>query len=228
MISIALPVYNEEKVIAACLDSLATQQPPPDEIVIADNNSTDQTLAHIETARQVHPDIPIHVTNEPMQGIPFAREAAWRKTTGNWIIQVDADVIAPAGWLARIQASLNDNVDVIAGTIHFENAPLHISIMRVLYDFLYPPLTRRLYGFPAMNGTNLVIRRSVLEQIDGYRQHKTGMSDDRYFAEAAYRAGAKISFRPDIYVIHSLRRYRQGGLREFLMWGENDTPHNYR
>ena len=228
MISIVIPVYNEEKVIDACLDSLATQQPPPDEIVIADNNSTDQTLARIEAARGRYPGVPIHVVNAPTQGIPFAREVAWRNSSGDWIIQADADMIAPAGWLARIKASLNEDTDVIHGTVHFEHAPLHISIIRVLYDVLYPPLTRRVYGFPAMNGCMLVIRRSVLEKIDGYRHHQTGMSDDRYFAEAAYRAGAKIRYRPDIYVIHSLRRYRQGGLREFLFWGANDTPKNYR
>jgi glycosyltransferase involved in cell wall biosynthesis len=44
-ISIVIPVYNEEKFLPACLKSLFDQVEKPKEVIIVDNNSTDQTVA---------------------------------------------------------------------------------------------------------------------------------------------------------------------------------------
>ena len=43
MISVVIPAYNEEKYIENCLKSLLSQEEMPDEIIVVDNNSTDQT-----------------------------------------------------------------------------------------------------------------------------------------------------------------------------------------
>jgi glycosyltransferase involved in cell wall biosynthesis len=43
MITVIVPAYNEEKLIGACLESLAAQTPLPDEILIVNNASTDRT-----------------------------------------------------------------------------------------------------------------------------------------------------------------------------------------
>src|SRR5476651_1469584 len=42
-LSIVIPVYNEQGYLKACLDSIAAQADLPDEVIVVDNNSTDDT-----------------------------------------------------------------------------------------------------------------------------------------------------------------------------------------
>lgn len=43
-VSLVIPIYNEEKYIKKCLDSVKCQVEKPDEIIVVDNNSTDNTV----------------------------------------------------------------------------------------------------------------------------------------------------------------------------------------
>ena len=43
-VSVVIPVYNEEKYIKNCLESLMKQEEKPDEIIVVDNNCTDETI----------------------------------------------------------------------------------------------------------------------------------------------------------------------------------------
>ena len=43
-LSIVIPVFNEERYIKACLDSIAAQTVKLDEVIVVDNNSTDKTV----------------------------------------------------------------------------------------------------------------------------------------------------------------------------------------
>lgn len=60
-ISVALAAYNGADYIKEQLDSLAAQTRLPDEIVISDDGSQDDTLAIVERFRAAHPDIPMTV-----------------------------------------------------------------------------------------------------------------------------------------------------------------------
>ena len=43
-LSIIIPVYNEESHLRQCLDAIAKQIEKPDEVIVVDNNSTDETV----------------------------------------------------------------------------------------------------------------------------------------------------------------------------------------
>ncbi len=65
-ISVIVPVHNEEKYIGECIESLLKQSVPADEIIIINNNSTDNTVAIVKK-------YPVKLLNEKKQGITFAR-----------------------------------------------------------------------------------------------------------------------------------------------------------
>jgi glycosyltransferase involved in cell wall biosynthesis len=64
--------YNESSLLPACLFSLLAQTRPPDEIIVVDNASTDDTGA---VARAIPG---VRVIDEPRKGLVVAREAARR------------------------------------------------------------------------------------------------------------------------------------------------------
>lgn len=93
-LSIALAVYNEEKNLASCLESV---RDIADEIVIVDGNSTDKTL---EIAQHFRAKI-IHEENRKMFHIN--KQIALNACTNDWILQLDADEVVPANLSKEIQ-----------------------------------------------------------------------------------------------------------------------------
>ena len=90
--------YNEARLLPACLHSLRAQTRPPDEILVVNNASTDET-------RAVAQAIPgVLVVDEPIKGLVMARETARRLAHGDVLAYVDADCRAPIWWLERVAA----------------------------------------------------------------------------------------------------------------------------
>lgn len=81
-ISAVISVYNEEKRIAACLESVKFA----DEIVVVNNSSTDKTE---EVARK-YTDKVFRQENNPLY-IDLLKNLGFEKATGDWILSLDAD-----------------------------------------------------------------------------------------------------------------------------------------
>lgn len=89
-LSVIIPAYNEEKLLAGCLESVLAAlraNASPDcaaEVIVVNNNSSDRTaaVAHAAGARVVF---------EPVNQISRARNAGARAAQGEWFLFVDAD-----------------------------------------------------------------------------------------------------------------------------------------
>jgi glycosyltransferase involved in cell wall biosynthesis len=98
LISVLIPAYNEERLIAAVLAqvraSFAAAGSVSYEIIVCDNHSTDATAA---VARAQGAE----VVYEPHNQISRARNAAARAARGKWLIFLDADTFLPPALLAE-------------------------------------------------------------------------------------------------------------------------------
>lgn len=99
LISFIIPVYNAEKTISECLTSILDQQinPREREIIVVDNNSTDQTKNIL--ARFQHE---ILVLEETKQSRSFARQKGLDHAQGEFIVFVDADTVLEPVWTEHI------------------------------------------------------------------------------------------------------------------------------
>src|SRR6266567_2953645 len=93
-ISVVIPVYNEEKYLGKCLDSLMRQNVKADEIIVVDNNSTDNSVA-------IAKKYPIRVVFEKTQGMIPARNHGFNEARYEIIARTDADTILPVNWIKR-------------------------------------------------------------------------------------------------------------------------------
>src|SRR3990167_11532806 len=103
-LSVALAIFNEEKAIARCLESVYEIA---DEIVIVDGGSTDKTL---KLVKELDKSSKIHIFNEenpPMFHIN--KQKALEKCTGEWILQLDADELVSPELQKEIQAVVKTN-----------------------------------------------------------------------------------------------------------------------
>lgn len=99
-LSIIIPVYNSEKYLRRCIDSVTKQDPADCQVILIDDGSTDDSFEIMkeEAEKYNYIDI-IHQKN---QGVSMARNAGLKKATGEWIYFLDSDDELVSGAVKRI------------------------------------------------------------------------------------------------------------------------------
>jgi glycosyltransferase involved in cell wall biosynthesis len=148
--SVVVPCYNEGAYIADTITSLRAQRFRGDwEIVVVDNNCTDDTAA---IARALG----ARVVTEQRQGVCDARQRGAEASSGQIIVSADADTIYPPDWLATIDAAFraDERVVAVAGSCRYIAGPLWGRVYgRLLFgavDLVYR-LTGRVWYVTATN-----------------------------------------------------------------------------
>jgi glycosyltransferase involved in cell wall biosynthesis len=85
-ITVVLPAYNSEKYIARALDSVIAQTHKPDEIIVIDDGSTDNTS---DIIRKYEPSVKL--IQQQNTGASVARNAGIEAASSEWIAFLDAD-----------------------------------------------------------------------------------------------------------------------------------------
>jgi hypothetical protein len=109
--SVILPAYNVARHLLASLEGLTSQQTADEmEIIVVDNNSTDDTVA---IARQFPR---VRVLHEPVQSSYAARNRGVRESSGEYLAFLDPDCRPEPTWLAALARGMqNANAHVVLG-----------------------------------------------------------------------------------------------------------------
>lgn len=109
-ISIIVPVYNVEKYLGKCLDSILSQNTENNfEVLLIDDGSSDSSGSICDKYAEC--DARIHVFHKENEGVSSARNLGLDNAKGEWILFVDAD-----DWISDEYLILgfpNDDIDVI-------------------------------------------------------------------------------------------------------------------
>lgn len=222
-VSVVLPVFNESARIDAVLSSLFNQQSinalithNSYELIIVDNNSTDDSVSRINAFKENNPSLDIHIIKEQVQGVSSARKrgmdyAALRsrirdsetgETRKHYIISADADCTVDSLWLhTLIDKMISENGDL--GTCNYyynyddfrQRPNLYREIKKTLRcrDFSFSLFG----GFP--DGKGFAVERQLYEKSDGieilYQLNNGGfvehLSDDWDFGIKVIACGGK-------------------------------------
>lgn len=110
-LSIVIPVYNVEKYLPKCLDSLLAASDTPYEIILVNDGSTDGSLAVAERYRARYPDLITVITTENM-GQGNARNVGLEKARGEFLYFIDSDDYLAPGGMEGILACLDEDFDI--------------------------------------------------------------------------------------------------------------------
>lgn len=202
-ISIVIPCLDDADLLARCLNSLAAQRTPAEEIIVVDNGSTDDSAAVARAAGA-------RVITEPRRGITWATRTGFDAASGDILVRIDADVLAPSDYLTRLHAAW-DAADAasaapgrrvvgVTGVGRFELPGPFARLASALYLGAYRASVGSALGHNPLFGTNYSVRatwwREVRDEVDSA---DTSSHEDMQLSFEV-RPDETVWFQPDLTV----------------------------
>jgi len=155
-LTLVIPAYNEERYLGACLDSVAKQTLMPNEVIVVDNNSTDNTVKIAKSYKFVK------LLHEKNQGIVFARDKGFNAAKSDLIGRIDSDTILEENWVEKAAEYFNKNLNIsaVTGTTKFYDYKLSNHSYKI-HEFIYFWIQEKIVSSRILWGSNMVIRRSA-------------------------------------------------------------------
>ncbi|SOC89508.1 Glycosyltransferases, probably involved in cell wall biogenesis [Curtobacterium sp. 314Chir4.1] len=155
-VSVVVPVRDDAAHLRQCLDALAGQSVPADEVIVVDNGSRDDSAAVAESAGAV-------VLTERVRGIARASARGYDRASGDVLVRLDADSIPPPGWIGDALRLLDDP-EVVAvtgpGRPH-DGSPVVGRVWDAVYMRPYFTLMWAALGRPPLFGSAMAMRRDT-------------------------------------------------------------------
>lgn len=228
--SVIVCTYNRAGNLPRCLGALARQQGVEKidwEVLVVDNNSTDDTRGEVERLSRELP-IRIRYAHESEQGLNYARNTGIRDSEGTCFSYVDDDIEVSPRWLAALHRSfVTNDADAVGGRIHLDPGVVLPKWIRDdetkgflgFQDFGDQPFQmdgRRRYPY----GGNMAFNRRVVERIGYFNPLRGRKGEGRkrselfkgaetdYFHRLADSGPACIWYEPDAIVYHQVKPFQ--------------------
>ena len=200
MLSVICPIYNEEKYIAQCIESILQQDYPKDklEILFVDGMSTDHTRHIIEQYTHAYPYI--RIIDNPDKVVPHAMNRGIMASTGDVIIRLDAHAVYPNNYFSQLVEALHkyhaDNVGAQCRTLPANQTVSAIAIAAALGSSFGVGTSMFRIGITQDIETDTVpfgcFRREVFEKVGLYDTQLIRNQDDELNARIINHGGKII------------------------------------
>ena len=217
-ISVILCTYNRCRILAGTLESLAASTLPEGvdwEVLVVDNNSSDQTRKVVEDFRRQHAGR-FRYLFEAQQGKSYALNTGIREALGEVLVFVDDDVTVESTWLQNLTAPLKDALWAgTGGRTLLEPGflpPVWLGLREphdlggALAQFDRGDRPCELDRAPA--GANMAFRKAMFQKYGGFRTDlgpcpgSQIRSEDTEFGRRLLSAGERLRYEPSAVVYH--------------------------
>lgn len=197
-VSLALTVLNEGAHARRLFDSIVQQTRPPDEVVVCDGGSSDDTLAVIS---EYSDQLPLRTLTLPRANISTGRNAAIQAARGEIIAVTDAGVRLTPDWLEQL-AGVFDRKDV-ALAAGFSCADVQTTFETAMGATVLPVLDDIDPAGFLPSSRSVAFRKSAWEAVGGYPEWLDYSEDVVFdfkmrecFGAFAFVPRAQAYFRP--------------------------------
>lgn len=200
-VSIIVPVYNGERTIRKCLDSILRLDYPKEkfEVLVIDDESTDKTV-------QIVKQYPVRLIPKRHSGYPSTMNVGIKSAKGEIVLNVDSDTYIAEDWLKKAIKEFNDSeVGVVGGLI--SRAPTTSFWAKLVgYDSEY----RQHQAFQKSKYMDHIttsctaFRRKLFDDI-GFFDESFKLGSDEDLTHRALKAGWKLVVKKDAICYHDFR-----------------------
>lgn len=218
MLSVICPIYNEEKYIAKCIDSILAQDYPKDdlEVIFVDGMSKDRTREIVAEYAKKYPFI--RLIDNPDRIVPPAMNKGILASKGDVVMRLDAHATYASNYFSVLVKALNelgtDNVGAVCKTDVLNKTPKTLAIKEVLSNKFGVGNSTFRTGVDKVMEVDTVPfgcwRRDVFEKY-GLYDVRLVRNQDIELNKRILRGGGKICIVPDTYCTY-LARENYGAL----------------
>ncbi|MEP7342822.1 MAG: glycosyltransferase [Acidobacteriota bacterium] len=198
-VSIIVPAYNEEKVVAQTVHSLLANDYPHFEIIVVDDGSPDRTSAVVREQFGNEPRVQLFTKENG--GKAEALNFGLRQSKGEIIVALDADTVFPSQTISALAArftepELGPSIGAIAGNAKVGNRINLLTRWQALEYITAQNMDRR--AFASLNCITVVPgavgawRRELIERIGGFASNT--LAEDQDLTLKIRRLGYKIGY----------------------------------
>jgi glycosyltransferase involved in cell wall biosynthesis len=215
ILSVVICTYNREKFLPGVLLCLAGQSLDRSlfEIIVIDNNSTDNTKFHTLHFIDQYPGIDARYVHEPQQGLSFARNRGIAEARGNVIIYLDDDAEPVPGYLEEIYGfyAAHPRAVGIGGQVQprYAGGKEPQWMNKYLAGFVgltnYGPEVKKFddsMKYPT--GCNMSYRKEILVRSGGFNNQLKFRSDDKHIFHEVARLSHEVYYLPHALVYHHI------------------------
>lgn len=206
-VSVVIPVFNEEKHLSYCLKSLKNQELKADEIMIVDNNCTDQSIL-------IAKEYKVRIVKEKKQGMIFARNCGFNAAKYDIIARCDADTILPKNWIKTIKENFKDNkIDALSGLVILYD---HWLFKNTVFPKLYFKIMKLLLKHDVLAGPGMALTKKIWQKVkNGVCLNDEKVHEDIDLSIHIAKYG-QIKFDPNFIIYVSARRIKHNPLSFFI------------
>lgn len=219
-VNIVIPLYNAEKTIVQCVDSVLKNSYPDFEILIIDDCSRDDSRKLLKKFNSEKIKI---LRNKENSGASCSRNFGIKNSNCDLVILLDTDSYVPKDWIAdHVKLHEDPDLDIVGGGV----VGIHRSIYGKADGFCSwwtsVPFAKDFYlkrfHIPT---NNMSIKKSVFDKI-GYFNEKLRLGgEDAEFCFRALKNRLKIYFKSDLVIYHHDRNDLRGFLNHQANWGKH-------
>lgn len=212
MLSVICPIYNEEKYISDCIESILQQDYPKDdlEVLFVDGMSSDNTRNIVKQYVEKHSFI--RLLDNPQRIVPPALNIAIRESKGDVVMRLDAHAKYPNNYFSVLVTKLHelkaDNVGGICLTLPVNETPTCQAIAAALSSPFGMGNSYFRIGTDKEMEVDTVpfgcFKRDIFDRI-GYFDEELIRNQDDEFNGRIVKNGGKIFLIPDVVVEYYAR-----------------------
>lgn len=171
LISVIMPVFNREKIIAESVESILEQTYRNIELIIVDDGSTDSTLNIVKKLSEK--DSRIQILKQKNCGPASARNNAIHRAKGDYIAIADSDDISLPTRISKQISVMQENEDIVvcgSGFIEIDEFGNQIKAVEVALDS--NAINLDMYVRCPFGHSTCMMRADVLKKVGGYHELK--------------------------------------------------------
>jgi glycosyltransferase involved in cell wall biosynthesis len=210
-VSLIVPLRNEKATVVPLLESIAAQSRLPDELVVVDAGSEDDTGALV-TSFQAPMPVRLVRTGELFPGL--ARNAGVEKAAHPWLAFTDGGVRLDRGWLSELVSLAND-ADVVCGSYD----PVCDTFFRRCAAVAYVPAPGA-QGVRGPSVASMALTRDAFERAGRFPPFRA--AEDLIFMERLFALPLRIVYAPRAVVHWQLAPDAVRTFRRFTLYSEHN------
>ncbi len=209
-LSIIINTYNRPELLENCLLSISSQSQLPDELIIADDGSTEDIISILKKYKPIL-NVPIKYVIQKDDGFRLARcrNNGAREASGDYIFYLDQDLVFTKDFMKTIKDNIRENYFVVGWPIRTTKEQLNEIDEYVIKNFAYQKILKKNQFYKVVKQYK---KDRLYRKLNNLKLRKKG---------AKFRGGVAGFYKSDFIKIN-------GFDEKYIGWGNEDDDFGRR